>query len=373
MKTMSPRERVLTALSRKQPDQVPRYAGFSDPMLDMFKEKTGSNSPEDYFKMEIRYVLFKPESHSEQGKWYGSGGAWYGIAAGPKKFLKYFSNLPKGTIITEWGVGFKPGSTPYYSKVIYPMKDFHYPEEIDKYPFPDVLAEYRHRYLEREVDKLHSKGYAVIGGGEMPIFELARDLRGFENLMIDMMLNQEMAAILLDKITNIRCGMAHRYAESGADILSLGDDVGTQKKMLMSPDTWRGWFKPRLKKVIESAKEVNPDMLVYYHSDGYIEPIIPDLIEVGIDILNPVQPESMNPAEIKEQYKDHLAFFGTIGIQTTMPYGTPEDVKKEVKTRIETVGKGGGLLIAPTHVLEPDVPWENILAFFDAVEEYGKY
>ena len=370
---MSPRQRVLTALSRKQPDRVPKYAGFSDPMLEMFKKKTGSNSPEDYFNMEIRYVLFKPESRSDKGKWYGSGGAWYGIAANPEKFLKYFSNLPKGTIITEWGVGFKPGSTPYYSKVIYPMKDFHYPEEIDKYPFPDVLAEHRHQYLEREVDELHSKGYAVVGGGEMPIFELARDLRGFENLIIDMMLNQEMARILLNKITNIRCSMARRYAESGADILSLGDDVGTQKKMLISPDTWRSWLKPRLKRVIESAKEVNPNMLVYYHSDGCIEPIIPDLIEVGVNVLNPVQPESMDPAKIKKQYGKHLAFFGTIGIQTTMPHGTPKDVKREVKTRIETVGKGGGLLIAPTHVLEPDVPWENILAFFDAVEEYGKY
>lgn len=373
MRTMIPRERVLTALSRKQPDRVPKYAGFSDPVLDIFKKKTSSNSPADYFNMEMRYVLFRPESQPDKGKWYGSGGAWYGIAANSEKFLRYFSHLPEKTIITEWGVGFKPGSTPYYSKVIHPMKNFRDSEQIDKYPFPDVLAEYRHRYLEREVDELHSKGHAVIGGGEMPIFELARDLRGFENFMIDMISNQEMATILLDKITSIRCGMARRYAESGADILSLGDDVGTQEKMLISPDTWRNWFKPRLKRVIESAKEVNPHMLVYYHSDGYIEPIIPDLIDVGITVLNPVQPESMNPAKIKEQYGDRLAFFGTIGIQTTMPYGTPEDVKREVKTRIETVGKNGGLLIAPTHVLEPDVPWENILAFFDAVEKYGKY
>lgn len=182
-----------------------------------------------------------------------------------------------------------------------------------------------------------------------------------------------MATILLDKITNIRCSMTHHYAESGADILNLGDDVGTQKKMLISPETWRSWFKPRLKKVIESARKINSGILVYYHSDGYIEPIISDLIDVGIDILNPVQPESMGPAKIKEQYGGRLAFFGTIGIQTTMPHGTPEDVKKEVKTRIETVGKEGELLIALTHVLEPDVSWENILAFFDAVEEYGKY
>lgn len=373
MKDMSPRERVVTALSGRQPDRVPKYAGFSDPMLEMFKKKTGSNSPKDYFKMEMRYVLFEPELCPDQGGREAEVRAWYGAAANPGKFLKYFSHFPKGAIITEWGVGFQPGSTSYYSKVISPMGNFHSPEEIDEYPFPDVLAQYRHQYLEKEVSKLHSKGYAAVGGGEMPIFELARDLRGFENLIVDMMLNQKMARVLLDKITNITCSMARRYAESGADILSLGDDVGIQKKMLMSPETWRKWLKPRLSKVIGVARKVNPGMLVYYHSDGYIEPIIPDLIEAGVDILNPVQPECMNPVEVKERYGDRLAFFGTVGIQTTMPHGTPEDVKKEVKMRIETVGKGGGLLIAPTHVIEPDVPWENILAFFDAVEEYGKY
>jgi len=373
MNTMTPRERVVTALSRKEPDRVPKYAGFSDPMLDLFKKKTGAESPEDYFDMEIRYVLFKAEAEPEKGKWYGSGGAWYGMAAHPEKFAPYFSHLPKNTLITEWGVGFQPGSTPYYSKVVYPMNDFHHPEQIEDYPFPDVLAEYRHRYLEQKVDALHARGYAVVGGGEMPIFELARDMRGFENLIIDMISHQDMATLLLNKITDIRCGMARRYAESGADVLSLGDDVGMQDTMLMNPDMWRKWFKPRLKRVIASATHVNPHMLVYYHSDGYIEPIIPDLIEVGVTVLNPVQPESMDPAKTKTHYGDRLAFFGTVGIQTTMPHGTPEEVKQEVKTRIETVGKGGGLLIAPTHVLEPDVPWENVVAFFEGVEEYGTY
>ena len=142
---------------------------------------------------------------------------------------------------------------------------------------------------------------------------------------------------------------------------------------MMSPATWREWLKPRWRKVIKAAKDVNPAVLAFYHSDGDVRPVIEDLIEIGFDILNPVQPECMDPAALKRAYGDRLAFWGTIGTQTTMPFGTPDEVRATVKERIETVGVGGGLLIAPTHVLEPEVPWENIVALFEAVDEYGRY
>lgn len=121
------------------------------------------------------------------------------------------------------------------------------------------------------------------------------------------------------------------------------------------------------------GKKINPEVIVSYHSDGNIEKIIPKLIEIGIEVLNPVQPEAMDPVELKKKYGDRLAFWGTIDTQTIMPFGTPEEVKRVVKERIQTVGKGGGLLIVPTHMLEPEVPWENILAFFEAIEGYGHY
>jgi len=165
----------------------------------------------------------------------------------------------------------------------------------------------------------------------------------------------------------------YHFCEAGVDILRLGDDVGSQKGMLMSPEVWRKWLKPGLKKVIKSARDINPEIHIFYHSDGYIEPIIPELIEIGVDILNPVQPECMDPAKLKREYGDKLAFWGTVSCQRTMPFGTPEDVINEVKLRIKTVGENGGLLIAPTHILEPDVPWENVLAFFEGVKKYGRY
>lgn len=112
-------------------------------------------------------------------------------------------------------------------------------------------------------------------------------------------------------------------------------------------------------------------MIALYHSDGVIYDIIPELIEIGVDVLNPVQPECVDPTALKAQYGDRLSFWGTIGTQTTMPFGMPEEVRENVRHMIETVGKGGGLLIAPTHLLEPEVPWENIEALIRAVKDYG--
>jgi uroporphyrinogen decarboxylase len=125
--------------------------------------------------------------------------------------------------------------------------------------------------------------------------------------------------------------------------------------------------------IIAEVKTANPGVLVFYHSDGSFKPVIPDLIEIGVDILNPVQPESMDIAELKRSYGDRLSFWGGIGVQTTLPFGTPDDVKSAVKRLIGEAGGGGGLVVSPAHVIEPDVPWENVEAFVDAVRRFGSY
>jgi uroporphyrinogen decarboxylase len=126
-------------------------------------------------------------------------------------------------------------------------------------------------------------------------------------------------------------------------------------------------------RIIAEARAIKPGLPVFYHSDGNPEAIIPDLIEIGVTILNPVQPECIDPAQIKKKYGEQLALWGCIGTQTTMPFGTPDDVRREVRQRIETAGYDGGLVLGPTHSLEPDVPWENIVALYEAIEEYGIY
>jgi len=201
----------------------------------------------------------------------------------------------------------------------------------------------------------------------MTIFEIAWYLRGMDLFMEELIGEEEIATALLDQLTTIRIGMARRYAAAGADVLMLGDDVATQIDMMISPALWRATLKPRLAAVIRAAKEVNPDILIFYHGDGNMERIVPELIEIGVEILNPVQPECMDPVRMKELFGDQLAFWGCIGTQTTMPFSTPQEIKTTVRNLIATVGKGGGLLLAPTHTLEPDVPWENVEAFLEAV------
>ena len=353
MAEMTPRERVLTAMNRQQPDKVPKTAGFTAAIRELFEEKTGSKNPGAYFKMEPSGAGFKPTEKKTD-------------------FRKFFKDLPENANINEWGTAHVPGRVHHFTHRRFPMETFDSAAQVDEYPWPDMKEPYRHEHLEEHVQRLHDND-AYVSGSVAHIFETAWQVRGMDRLLMDFVMYPDIAASVLDHITDLKAFVARRLAEADVDCLHCGDDVGMQDRMIMSPEMWREWFKPRWAKVIAAGRAVKPDVQVFYHSDGYIEPIIPDLIEIGITILNPVQPECMDPVKLKKEYGDRLAFWGTIGTQTTMPFGTPEDVRQTVKERIETVGKGGGLLLAPTHVLEPEVPWENIVAFFDAVEEFGRY
>lgn len=139
---------------------------------------------------------------------------------------------------------------------------------------------------------------------------------------------------------------------------------------MIPPHIWRKYFKPRMKIIIDTLKSYSRNSIyIFYHSDGYIEPIIPDLIEIGVQILNPIQPECMNLAEIKRRYGDRLVLHGTISVQRTIPFGTVEDVRKEVISRIEECGRNGGLVIAPAHTPQPDMPIENIVAVYETTQK----
>ena len=188
--------------------------------------------------------------------------------------------------------------------------------------------------------------------------------------MVDMMDDDEKAIYHLDKQTELVRSRFVALARAGVDFIHLGDDIGMQHSIMMSEELYRTWIKPRFAMVIKAAKEIRPDMLFSYHSCGYIEPFIPDLIEVGVNILNPVQPECMSFEKIHAEYGDVLSFWGTIGTQTTMPFGKPEEVRREVMRNLKIAGKKGGLLCTPTHLLEPEVPWNNIEAYLKACRDF---
>jgi uroporphyrinogen-III decarboxylase len=141
--------------------------------------------------------------------------------------------------------------------------------------------------------------------------------------------------------------------------------------MLMAPATWRHLLKPRMAELISRVKAIKPDLLVAYHTDGDVREVIGDLIEIGIDVLNPVQPACMDPAELKHDYGDRLLFWGSIDEQKTLPFGTPEDVAAQIRLRLDTIGRGGGLILGPTHHVQLDTPLENFWAMVDTIRNVG--
>jgi uroporphyrinogen decarboxylase len=346
---MTPRERLLCALNHKRADRVPFEFDFTPPLYEVFKEKTGLEDYAEYFDMDVRRVYLNPTRMK-------------------RDFSKYFEYLPKDVYFDEWGIGHVSSGFYHLEGMVHPLSNKPL-AVLENYLFPDLDADYRYEGLDKKIEELHKRGYAVSFWGVTSIFEPAWYLRGMENLLIDMLEDNEFVSILLDKITEIAISSNKKAVQLDPDVIILGDDVGSQKGMLISPSLWRRYLKPGLSRLIKVIKDTNSKVFIYYHSDGDIRKIIPDLIEIGVEILNPVQPECMDPEEIKELYGDKISLWGTIGTQTTMPFGTLEEVKRVVRERVDKLGKNGGLVLAPTHVLEPDVPWENILAFVEAVKE----
>jgi uroporphyrinogen decarboxylase len=241
--------------------------------------------------------------------------------------------------------------------------------EIIDYPFPSVPGNELER-LTGMISGLHARGLASFAFMQMTIWEASWYLRSMEELMMDMMMEDERATVLFEKITDFACSKARTYTEAGADILSLGDDIGTQESIMMDVKFWEFWLKPRLARVIEAARNVNPNVLIFYHSCGYIVPFIDQLVEVGVDILNPIQPECMSFDEIHDRFGNRLSFWGTIGTQELLPYGTPRQVKETTLSRLKKCGDQGGIVIGPTHMVEPEVPWENLMAILEGVMEF---
>lgn len=355
---MTNRENVLRALRRDHPERVPFDFGPCPSIVDELEKRTGTRDYAGHFGIPMRAVHVGPTRMKHD-------------------YTKYYKNLPSNaeplSWAPEWGIMGLGGSLAHFQEMLHPMADFDSIEQIREYPFPDYDADYRWEGVAEQVAEMVKNDLIAQGYMHMTIFEMSWYLRGMDNFMVDLMTDTEFAEALMDKVTENRVAMAKKYAQVGVDILQLGDDVATQLDMLINPELWRALIKPRLAKIIRAAKEIKPDILVFYHGDGNMQKIIPDLIEVGIDILNPVQPECMDPVEIKRLYGDKLSFWGTLGTQTTLPFGTPEEVRETCRRMIETVGKGGGLLLAPTHVVEPEVPFENLQAFLDAVRDFGKY
>jgi uroporphyrinogen decarboxylase len=225
------------------------------------------------------------------------------------------------------------------------------------------------------VRELHGRGLAA--GGNLPhlggeLFEAAWRLRGLESFLTDLVERPGWAHFLLDRLAALARRNAETLARAGVDVLALDDDVGMPGRMMISPRMWREFFAPRLADVIRAARAIKPDLRILYHSDGHIEPILGDLVELGVNAINPVQPEHMDAARIRRRFGPRLALWGTVGRQTTFSFATPEEIRAEVEERVATLGRAGLVLCPAYDIDEPDVPWENVAAFLQAAADFGQ-
>ncbi len=277
-----------------------------------------------------------------------------------------------GDYVDEWGIGWRstnyetPFGTGRYTEIAHhPLAE---DQAVAAYRPPDPTRGELYSDAERVVREYKDE-YWLVGVTVTTIFECAWALRGYERLLGDFILNPELADQILEIPFRYHLAAARRLVELGVDMVWLGDDVGAQNGMLISPAHWRKFFKPRMAQLISEIKAINPNLKVAYHSDGAIWPIVPELIEIGIDVLNPVQPACMDPALVKEKFGDRLCFWGSIDEQHTLPFGNPVQVREEVLRRMDTIGNNGGLILGPTHHVQLDTPMQNFWAMVKTITQ----
>jgi uroporphyrinogen decarboxylase len=365
---MNSRDRVLRALRRDGlPDRVPLQFDLSRPLLEAFGKR--HDIPVVYhpsYYEDLKYRTSGNELRIAMGSDCVLVGG--GLPAGYE-----LTETDDGCIVNEFGMKMKPGIA-WMDVVQGPLEDVDSVQEVLDIPFPDPTDEGRFVDARATIDR-YKGDFFIIGDVELTMFEMAWHMVGLEKFMGDMAAREPYIEALIDRCMAFSIGIGKRLIELGVDGIWAGDDFGAQDGMLISPRMWRDLFKPRYAEVFAEFKAVNPDVLTMYHCDGAIAPILGDLIEIGLDVFNPVQPNvpGHEPDALKAQFGDRLSFWGAIDQQYLLPRGTVEEIDAEVARMIETLGAGGGYLCAPAHILQSDTPVENVEAFIAAVRRHGDY
>ncbi len=334
---MNLRERTLRALRFETIDQFPTQVNFTDRMGQKLAD----------------YWSIPP---SELNTRLGNSLIRVDLAV-PKRLS------PDGKVSFDWwGVGYSTDEEGYFP-CVNPLKEI---SDLDKFHWPDPTEIGLLNKAQQIIAADHKQHFIVPNFG-FALFERAWALRGFEPFLMEMTLNQGYASELLDRITAIQLQLIQRFITAGVDGGYFGDDYGAQQNMLFSPALWRKLVKPRLAKLFQPFVERGLPVLM--HSDGQIQKIIPDLVEIGLTALNPVQPEVLDHIWLGNTYPKQLAFYGGISTQTVLPHGSPQDVRQAVSECIARLAPHKtGLILAPSHRMMADIPIENVLALLDAFQ-----
>ena len=360
-KSMNSRERFLQTINRKVPDRPPVFATFTPQVAQKMSEYLNLNYEEPLDSM-----LSTRASHMDLLVKLGNDAVGIATCAPDNFPTKTYKN---GLIENEWGMVFKPMGL-YNEFHIFPFANAETTAEIAKHKFPDPLASGRWKEAEKTIAK-YGKTHGIIADLETTLFETAWYLVGLEKFLMDLMIEAEYIDPLLDKIQEIHTIYGTKMIEMGADVLWCGDDFGTQQSQIMDIETFRKYFKPRFKQMFSAYKKANPNIKLAWHSCGAFTPFIPDFIEIGLDIVNPLQPMAtgMEPEILKKEFGNDIIFFGGICVQDLLPNKTPVEIKSEMERRANIFGKNGGYIVAPAHNIQDDTSIENILAFFEAAKK----
>jgi uroporphyrinogen decarboxylase len=346
---MYPRERVLTALDHKQPDKVPWNFDFTSPALAKLAEYYGDarltegESFDGWVGNHFRFV--EPR-----------GAGW---------FHGLEEEVEPGLWRDGWGVIWDTRGLYGEGEWGRPVNCVLPEPTLAHYTFPDPpgpadLAHYARFVVE-------NRAYFLVGL-QGHLFEVAWALRGIENFLMDLVLHPGFVDDLLEGITEYYLAVIDQSVRYDIDAFAFGDDLGSQTMgLIMGPRHWRRYFRPGMARMFARIKEAGK--FVYLHSDGQVDAIFDDLIEIGLDVYNPFQPEIRDVYEVKRKYGDRLCFYGGIGVQDLLPSGTPRQAKAEVRRLIQEVGADGGYVLGPAHSVMADVPVENMVAMIEAVQE----
>jgi uroporphyrinogen decarboxylase len=284
--------------------------------------------------------------------------------------------LDNAFFVDEWGVTWKRAAY-YFDQGHHPLEGKSY-GEITRYRLPDPedmgrvaqVGEQCARYREENPQFVIPLSQSYGG-----ILETALWLRGYADFYMDLASDAPECSYLLDAITEYFIAFNTRYLDAArgqCDILAIGDDYGMQDRLLMAPEHWRKHIKPRYARLLACVKSRFPSIRIFHHSCGAITEILGDLIDIGVDIINPIQPlaRGMDPVLLKREFGRRITFHGGIDVQRLLPFGTPDEIRGEVNRRLEVLSADGGYIIAPSHNIQAGTPEENILAFYDAVKEF---
>lgn len=362
---MTGKERVLRAIQRKSIDRVPLDLWARQEVWDSLKKHFSVDTKEEVQQKlgldvaNLRYSMADPEFAARTKHLIPGSSTVSGALAIPNE---------DGTYTDQWGVCYGLDASESVDHIVSaPFKEAVIPEG---YHWPSYNAIEKMDTLDPKIQKLHDKGFCVFGHILNP-FKQAWQLRGFDDFLMDLSLNPDFAAELFDKLKQYSIRMARNLILSGADVICIVGDVAMQDRMFFNPDLFSKLLVPVYRAIIEDARK-EWDIPFFFHSDGNIMPILGDLVEAGFTIVNPVQPESMDPIVAKQKYGASLTLHGLMSVQTVLPKGTEQEVRDTVRRYIDLCGQDGGLILCTTNEAMDDIPLNNLLAIYDEACSYSE-